>query len=470
MSGNHTNIYQRILLFICDVAILLCIPISSIYIYFFLVYGFDFKIGGFIMDRTIYISNIMIYLTIFYIMDLYNDRRKYSDGNEIATIILTVILASLLSIVFLYFVGKPPMGRGIFLIYILSMVLCVSGHRCLYSWLLFRILPATKAVLLVDHGNSNKIAEQFESVKDNTILITGAFDIRDNLIQQGEKLPNEDAKSLLQAIKTEKPDIIIADVHDSFWVKMITVMLWCKKHGMQIMNLSEAYEKILFRIPLSQYAKHLDTITQQTGAKDNYFRAKGLFERCIAATLLIMSTPLSLLTALAIKLDSRGSVLYRQKRVGRNGKHFYLVKFRSMVQDAEKETGPVWASENDPRITRVGRIIRALRIDELPQLINVIKGDMGLVGPRPERPEFVYDFLGGSSEDQWEIPLYSERLTVKPGITGWAQIMYPYAKSREQSITKLEYDLYYIKNISFLLDITIMLKTVRVALFGWISR
>jgi sugar transferase (PEP-CTERM system associated) len=172
-----------------------------------------------------------------------------------------------------------------------------------------------------------------------------------------------------------------------------------------------------------------------------------------AALVLTLLFPLSLLVALAIKLDSAGSILYRQERVGEDGKIFNLLKFRSMYVDAE-ENGPVWAKVNDKRITRVGRIIRKLRLDEIPQMINVLQGEMSFVGPRPERPFFV-DIL------KKEIPFYSERHVIKPGITGWAQIWYRYGASKEDALQKLKYDLYYIKHMSLIFDLIIILKTAK---------
>jgi len=164
-----------------------------------------------------------------------------------------------------------------------------------------------------------------------------------------------------------------------------------------------------------------------------------------------------LITALAIMLESRGPVIYRQKRVGLHDQEFYVHKFRSMRVDAEKD-GAVWAKKNDDRVTRVGRCIRKVRIDELPQLWDVFKGDMSLIGPRPERPEFV-------SRLKETIPFYGLRHSVKPGVTGWAQVCYPYGASEEDARRKLEYDLYYIKNMSLLLDFKIILKTIGVVLF-----
>ncbi len=173
----------------------------------------------------------------------------------------------------------------------------------------------------------------------------------------------------------------------------------------------------------------------------------------------VSSLPVMLLTVLAIKLDSRGPIFYVQERVGKQGRTFKIIKFRSMQVGAEAKSGPMWAEEGDPRVTRVGRIIRKLRIDELPQFINVIRGDMNFVGPRPERPVFV-DRLSAI------VPYYSQRHVVKPGLTGWAQIKYPYGASVEDAVEKLRYDLYYIKNQSLLLDAFIMFETIKIIIFG----
>jgi sugar transferase (PEP-CTERM system associated) len=179
----------------------------------------------------------------------------------------------------------------------------------------------------------------------------------------------------------------------------------------------------------------------------------------LAAVGLILSLPLMLLVAIAIKLDSPGPIFYTQERVGKGGRRFRIIKFRSMRVDAEQESGPKWAEFNDPRITRVGQIIRRLRLDELPQFINVLRGDMNFIGPRPERPEFVEKL-------SQLIPYYSQRHLVRPGLTGWAQINYHYGASIEDAIEKLQYDLYYIKNRSFLLDAVIFFETIKIVFFG----
>ena len=181
-----------------------------------------------------------------------------------------------------------------------------------------------------------------------------------------------------------------------------------------------------------------------------------------SALSLILSLPLCLLVALVIKLDSSGPVFYRQERVGQDGKTFTMLKFRSMRNDAE-ENGPKWAAINDDRITRVGRFIRKYRLDEILQMINVLKGDMSFIGPRPERPIFVDKFAR-------EIPYYPRRHVAKPGISGWAQIRYPYGASKEDALGKLKYDLYYIRHFSIFFDISIILETGKVVLLGKGSR
>ncbi len=185
---------------------------------------------------------------------------------------------------------------------------------------------------------------------------------------------------------------------------------------------------------------------------------KRITEFVISFVGLVLLSPAILVISILIKIDSPGPVFYGQERVGERGKIFKLLKFRSMVENAETN-GPVWAQENDKRVTRVGRWLRKSRLDEVPQLFNVIKGDVSFVGPRPERSFFVEQL-------RKEIPFYDQRLSVKPGATGWAQIKYRYGASKEDALEKLKYDLYYIKNLSPLFDLLIIFETIKVVLFG----
>jgi sugar transferase (PEP-CTERM system associated) len=186
------------------------------------------------------------------------------------------------------------------------------------------------------------------------------------------------------------------------------------------------------------------------------YQFKRMMDLVFASALFILTLPVLLITALFIKLESPGPVFYIQERVGERNNPFRLIKFRSMRQDAEKN-GAVWATENDPRVTRIGEVIRRLRIDELPQLLNVLRGEMSLVGPRPERQVFIDELVK-------KIPYYAIRHELKPGVTGWAQVCYPYGASELDALKKLEYDLYYLKNLSLALDLLIIFKTIKTVL------
>ncbi len=232
-----------------------------------------------------------------------------------------------------------------------------------------------------------------------------------------------------------------------------------KLQGLEVGDIRSLYERVARRVPVDLI--HENWLLMEDGFNlnvHNYMRrAKRAFDIAFSVGMSVVALPIVLLAALAVRLESPGPVIYRQKRVGLHEKEFTVYKIRSMRVDAEKN-GAVWASKNDPRVTRVGTFIRKTRIDELPQLWNVLIGDMSVVGPRPERMEFVREL----SE---HIPFFYVRHTVKPGITGWAQVCYPYGSSVEDARFKLEYDLYYIKHMSALLEAKVVLKTIGVVLF-----
>jgi sugar transferase (PEP-CTERM system associated) len=236
-------------------------------------------------------------------------------------------------------------------------------------------------------------------------------------------------------------------------------LLKCRMEGISVEEGTLFYEHLTGKLLLENtYPSFL--IFSNGFKKSNFNRVvKTAMDYFLASIGLIISLPVIALAALAIKIDSPGPILYWQERVGKNGKIFKLAKFRSMRWDAEKETGPVWTAENDERITRVGKIIRKIRLDEIPQMFNVLGGEMSFVGPRPERPHFVNQLKN-------EIPFYEKRLSMKPGITGWAQIEYPYGASKNDAMEKLKYDLFYIKNMSIFLDVGIIFRTIRIILFG----
>ncbi len=236
-------------------------------------------------------------------------------------------------------------------------------------------------------------------------------------------------------------------------------LLECKLGGVRIEDWPTFYEKLTGKI----FVQNLRPSWLVFSEGFSRTRATSIIKRVVDITLssvfLALGWPLFILIAIAIKLDSRGSIFLRQERVGERGRTFTLLKFRTMLDDAEALTGPIWATQADPRITRVGRWLRQSRLDEFPQILNVLKGEMSFIGPRPERPHFV-------ARLQEKIPYYAQRHTIKPGITGWAQVRYPYGATIEDAEEKLQYDLYYVKNMSIFLDTLILLSSIQVVLFG----
>ncbi|MFQ5848470.1 MAG: TIGR03013 family XrtA/PEP-CTERM system glycosyltransferase [Candidatus Methylomirabilales bacterium] len=236
-------------------------------------------------------------------------------------------------------------------------------------------------------------------------------------------------------------------------------VLDCKLRGIRVEDWPSFYERLTGRIGVEKLRPSWMVFCDGFHRASMTRTVKRGMDIGLALVFLVLGFPLFVAIALAITLESRGSIFFRQERVGQAGKVFRLLKFRTMVEGAEGKTGPVWAAANDPRVTRVGRFLRRSRLDELPQIVNVLRGDVSFVGPRPERPHFVAML-------QQRIPYYLQRLSVKPGITGWAQIRCPYGSTIEEAAHKLEYDLYYVKNMSVFLDLLILFSTVQVVLFG----
>ena len=255
---------------------------------------------------------------------------------------------------------------------------------------------------------------------------------------------------------TRSDEIIVAVRERRGGVLPLRELLDCKLMGVRVLDLSSYYERAVGQLRLDSLACELADLRRWLPARIHaHFHQAVVRHSRVARLLLLLAAPVMLGAAVVIALESGFPILYRQERVGQGGRLFNVIKFRSMRRDAESDGKPRWAASNDDRVTRSGRIIRKLRIDELPQLINVLRGDMSLVGPRPERPYFV-DQLAR------EIPYYAVRHSVKPGITGWAQVRYHYSASLEDSVQKLQYDLYYVKNHTLFLDVVILFETVGV--------
>jgi len=239
----------------------------------------------------------------------------------------------------------------------------------------------------------------------------------------------------------------------------MSALLDCKLKGVTVEEGATFQERLEGKVPLEHLKPSWVVFSDGFKSLRSRKTSKRICDVTFSSLMLIALAPLMLITAILIKLDSKGPVIFSQTRVGEHEKEFQVFKFRSMKQDAEAATGPVWANADDNRVTRLGKFIRKTRIDELPQLINVIKGDMSFVGPRPERPYFVEQL-------KKEIPYFEMRTVVKPGLTGWTQIKYAYGATVEDAIEKLQYDIYYIKHMSLFFDLMIILGTIKVVLTG----
>lgn len=265
------------------------------------------------------------------------------------------------------------------------------------------------------------------------------------------------AQSLWELVQRERIDLLIVALEDRRNSLPIEDLLRCRLEGIPVREQESVYEQVTGKIAVEALRPSYLIFNEGFSRHPWTELGKRLCDLAFASILLVLTWPLMLATAIAVRFDSPGPVLFAQERVGRDGRSFTLLKFRSMRADAEKHTGPVWATQDDPRITRSGRFMRKTRLDELPQLFNVLAGHMSLVGPRPERPHFVEDLAQ-------KIPYFRQRHIVKPGLTGWAQINYRYGSTFEDAVQKLQYDLFYIKNQSLLFDVSILFNTIKIVL------
>jgi len=323
-------------------------------------------------------------------------------------------------------------------------------------------LGVGKRVLVVGDGLMAELMEDYIRSSKGRYVMLGRVKCPSSLESDSgsdDELAESKSGRLLRLAQNFMADQVVVSLRERRGVFPVEELLNCKLAGIEVVDAPTFYERATHKMLI-------ENITPSWFIFSHGFKVTWFLRLCkrtldITASFLglMVFMPLIPFIILAIKLDSPGPILFKQVRVGHGDRHFTLMKFRSMRQDAESRTGAVWSQENDPRITKVGNFLRRSRLDEIPQLLNILKGDMSVVGPRPERPEFV-------GELKKRIPYYSERHYVKPGLTGWAQVCYPYGSSVEDAIEKLRYDLYYIKNISILLDFYIIIKTFGVVLLG----
>ncbi len=323
-------------------------------------------------------------------------------------------------------------------------------------------LSLRRRILILGAG---KLAEELYRVvlsqRFGLVEIVGALTTQNERVQGGGTgIPAVIGahEQLAQVVEEQKVNTIVVCLEDRRMVLPVEQLLDLKAMGIDVLDGHQLFEEVSGRLSVDSLRP--SAVIFSTGFKRRKISrvTKRLVDMLVSAGALLLLFPLFLLVAFLIKIDSSGPIIYRQVRVGLRGRPFSIWKFRSMRQDAEK-SGPQWAQVDDPRISRVGWWLRKTRVDEFPQLINVLKGEMSLVGPRPERPVFVQDL-------RKIIPYYDLRHTVQPGITGWAQVKFRYCASAEDAHMKLQYDLYYVKRLSFVLDVSVLVQTVRVMLAG----
>jgi sugar transferase (PEP-CTERM system associated) len=399
-------------------------------------------------------------LLLFYLSDLYSFQRQLDKGELVLRVGLASAIAAVLTAAIGY--AMPPLrfGRMAFFAITASSSLGLIVFRLMTRHLIsHQILQ--KRVLVLGTELADMIISHEGHQSAIPFRITGFLD--DDPAAQDHLPPGYDLhgriKELLGVVENLRPDILLVALSNMRGILPVNDILECRFRGVQVEEWTSFLEKLTGKIFVNSLRP--GWLIFSDGAVKT--RLTETLRRAIDVALslmgLILVAPFMGLAALSIKLDSSGPVLFRQERVGKDGKVFVLYKFRSMHVDAEQLTGPVWASEDDPRVTRVGRVLRKIRLDETPQMFNVLLGDMSFIGPRPERPVFV-------NQLKEKIPLYALRSAVKPGITGWAQVKYSYGSTVEDALEKLQYDLYYIKNMSIFLDLLILLKSLQVVLFG----
>jgi len=343
-------------------------------------------------------------------------------------------------------------------VFLLSAVLLMRG---LVNRRRASSLFAPRVVIIGTGGEAATVERALKLSLPHGVEVVGFYQLSDDdPVEVDPRRILRSSRGLLDVVRQARThEVIVAVRERRGGVLPIRELLDCKLRGIRVIDQSSFFERVLGQVPIDSLKA--SWLIYGDGFRQNRLRA--VVKRCTdilgSLVLIVLSLPLMLLTALCILFEDGAPVFYMQERVGLGGRVFRVIKFRSMRRDAEKDGTPRWASSGDDRATRVGRIIRKLRIDELPQLFNVLKGDMSMVGPRPERPYFV-DQLAR------EIPFYAVRHSVKPGITGWAQVRFQYGASVDDAIQKLEFDLYYVKNHSLVLDTLVLVETVRVVLTG----
>jgi sugar transferase (PEP-CTERM system associated) len=416
------------------------------------------KIGPdiFVLDKWIILKSLLItsvcQLCLYY-NDLY-DLKITHDLKELAIRLLQALGATAILFGVLYFFAPSLMiGQGIFVLIVGGLIVAIVSWRIGYLTILKNGLFNQKIIII---GSGQLAEEIYLEIKDKK---DSGYEVVTFSPDNSEKSKNISYKGLCQKAQRINVRKIIVALQEKRGRFPLEELLQCRTNGVEILEGTSFYEMLMGKLCVQGINPAWLIFSEgfKKSKLQQFMKRAG--DLVLSSILLVFVLPLLILTAVLVKIDSPGPVFHSQERLGQNRKPFNILKIRSMVVNAEKLSGPIWAQEKDDRITRVGNVIRKLRIDEIPQLWNIMKGEMSFVGPRPERAFFIEQL-------EEHVPYYAQRLSVKPGLTGWAQVSYPYGASVEDAIEKLNYDLFYIKNLSFLLDMLIVFRTVKIVLFG----
>lgn len=408
----------------------------------------------------IFIITIIIQISLYY-HDLYSFATQYKTLDLSMRILQSIGIACLFLAALYYLFPYIILEQGIFFIGLFFLLVFLVSWRIIYQYLCQKSLFSEDIILIGDGNLANLINQEIVNNLDSGYKIAAVFSNPGNIVLpdkiKADYYNNYDQIYQIASQKGIKK--IVVSLEERRGKSPVQPLLACKMMGIKIFDGLTFYESLSGKIIATKTPPSWLIFSEGFNRQKISLASKRIIDILLAAIGLIVTAPFMLIIAIAIKLPSSGPVFFKQIRVGQRERLFKVVKFRTMREDAEANSGAVWAQEDDPRITKVGHVLRKLRLDELPQFFNVLKGEMSFVGPRPERPEFVEQLKKA-------LPYYGERHTVKPGITGWAQINYGYGASQEDALRKLEYDLFYIKHLSLVFDLFIVLKTVKTVLFG----
>lgn len=429
----------------------------------------------------------LTYLFVFYIADIYDHKQDFRCLNSITREAIASLVGTIVIIAVYFFLLRGIIGR----VQVITQAAFFTLMLIAWRWLFSTLTPSQRPkrrMLIIGAGKAGRYLLETIRRQQSGIEVIGFID--DNPDKLGSEIDGvpvlRDSLAIPYIQAATQVDLMVVAITHRKSQQLLQTLAKNRWKGCEIQDMPGFYEFLTNKILIEHVSDTWLFINSLRSNKFYYRRIKRLLDMILAGIALIITSPIFLLCIVWIKIDSRGPIFYRQERLGQAGHPFWIIKFRTTIENAVSQ-GPQWTEKEGLRITRAGRFLRKLRLNKLPQLLNVLKGDMSIVGPRPQREVIVQKSIhpgllsrmvhfGGTSapaeikEIPKKIPYYNCRLLVKPGITGWAQVMFPYPATLEDSKEELKYDLYYIKNMSFVLDIAILIKTMWIVLFGVNSR